>query len=297
MKIAVVALGGNALLTPDEKGTVKEQVKDIKCIARELKFISKKYKLVMVHGNGPQVGNLLIQQELSRRKIYPMPLDVLDAMTQGQVGYLLQMVLRNELKRPIISIITQILVDKNDPAFKNLTKPIGPYYPKKTLKNMIKEPEGWRRLVPSPKPKKIIEIKEIKNLVKKDAIVIACGGGGVPVVLEKGKLTGIEAVIDKDYASQELASELKAEILIFLTDIDYVYLNYGEKNQKPLKKITVKEARKYLKQGHFKEGSMKPKVEASIQFLRKGGKKAIITELLSLEKALKGKTGTVITRN
>jgi len=225
-----------------------------------------------------------------------MPLDVCDAMTQGQIGYFLQMSLKNQLKKPVTTVVTQILVDKKDPAFKKPTKPIGPYYSKKIFKNMIKLPEGWRRVVPSPKPKKIIEIQGIKNLVKKGVIVIACGGGGIPVVLKNRKLTGIEAVIDKDYASQKLATELKADTLIILTNINYVYLNYGKKNKSPLKKITVKEATKYLKQGHFKEGSMKPKIEASIEFLRRGGKKVIITELLSLERALKNKAGTVITR-
>jgi len=295
MKIVVIALGGNAILTPDEKGTVKEQVRDIKNIARQLKFLLKKYKLVITHGNGPQVGNLLIQQELAKRKIYPMPLDVCGAMTQGQIGYFLQTVIRNELKRPITSVVTQVLIDKNDPAFKNPSKPIGPYYPKKTSKNMIKEAEGWRRIVPSPKPKRIIEIEEIKALVKKGIIVITCGGGGIPVVKKKERLVGVEAVIDKDYASQKLAIQLKAECLIFLTDVKYVYLNYEKKDQKPLRRITLKQAKRYLKEGHFKEGSMKPKIEASLNFLKSGGKKVIITNVSSLKKALNNKTGTIIT--
>jgi len=189
------------------------------------------------------------------------------------------------------------LVDKKDPAFKNPTKPIGPYYPKKTSKNMIKEVEGWRRVVPSPKPKRIIEIEEIKTLVKKGVILIACGGGGIPVVMKKRKLVGVEAVIDKDYASQKLATQLKAECLIFLTDVKYVYLNYEKKNQKPLRRITLKQTKKYLKEGHFKEGSMKPKIESSIDFLKSGGKKVIITNVSSLKKALDNKDGTIITPN
>jgi len=294
MKIAVIALGGNAILKSNEKGTFQQQLKNINKTVKQLRVFIKKYRIVITHGNGPQVGNLLLQQEKSKQKIPPMPLDVCDAMTQGQIGYFLQMSLKNELRKHVTTVVTQILVDKKDPAFKKPTKPIGPYYSRKIFRNMIKEEEGWRKVVPSPKPKKIIEIEGIKNLVKKGVIVIACGGGGIPVVLKKGKLTGIDAVIDKDYASQKLATALKAEILILLTDIDYVYLNYGEKDQKPLKKITVKQATKYLKEGHFWEGSMKPKIEASIGFLRRGGKKVIITELLSLEKSLKNKAGTIM---
>jgi len=296
MKVAVVALGGNAILKSNEKGTFRQQLKNIDKTVKQLRLLLKKYRIVITHGNGPQVGNLLLQQEKSKQKIPPMPLDVCDAMTQGQIGYFLQMSIKNQLKKPVTTVVTQILVDRKDPAFKKPTKPIGPAYPKKIFKNMMKEEEGWRKVVPSPKPKKIMEIEGIRNLVEKGVIVIACGGGGIPVVMKEEKLTGIEAVIDKDYASQKLATELRAETLILLTDVDYAYLNYRKRNQKPLKKITVKETIKYLKQGHFMEGSMKPKIEASIEFLRKGGKKVIITELLSLEKALKNKAGTIITR-
>ena len=296
MKVAVVALGGNAILKSNEKGTFRQQLKNIDKTVKQLRLLLKKYRIVITHGNGPQVGNLLLQQEKSKQKIPPMPLDVCDAMTQGQIGYFLQMSIKNQLKKPVTTVVTQILVDRKDPAFKKPTKPIGPAYPKKIFKNMMKEEEGWRKVVPSPKPKKIMEIEGIRNLVEKGVIVIACGGGGIPVVMKEEKLTGIEAVIDKDYASQKLATELKAETLILLTDIDYVYLNWREKNERPLKKITIKEAIKYLKQEHFKEGSMKPKIEASIDFLKRGGKKVIITELLSLERALKKKAGTIITR-
>ncbi len=296
MRIAVIALGGNAILKSNEKGTFQQQLKNINKTVKQLRVLLKKYRIVITHGNGPQVGNLLLQQERSKQKIPSMPLDVCDAMTQGQIGYFLQINLRNELKKPVTTVMTQVLVNRKDPAFKKPTKPIGPYYPRKIFKNMTKQEEGWRKVVPSPKPRKIIELGGIKNLVKKGIIVIACGGGGIPVVLKKRKLIGIEAVIDKDYASQKLATELKAETLILLTNVNSVYLNYGKKNQKPLKKIIVEEAMKYLKQGHFKEGSMKPKIEASIEFLKKGGKRVIITELLSLEKALKNKAGTIITR-
>ena len=295
MRIAIIALGGNAILTPEEKGTAQEQLKHVNETVKQLKFLLEEYRIVITHGNGPQVGNILLQQEKLKRKIPPMPLDVCDAMTQGQIGYFLQMSIKNVLRKPAVSVITQVLVDEKDPAFKNPTKPIGPYYSKKIFKSMIKEAEGWRRVVPSPKPKRIIEIDEIKSLVKKGFIVIACGGGGIPAVMKNGKLKGIEAVIDKDYASQKLASQLKAEYLFFLTDVDYVYLNYGKKDQKPLRKIAAEEALGYLKNGHFKEGSMKPKIEASIDFLKSGGKKVIITHLLSLRKALRDEIGTIIT--
>jgi len=288
MKIAVIALGGNALIIPKERGTIEQQMKRINKTVSHLKNLSKKYKLVITHGNGPQVGDLLIQQEKGK-PIPSMSLDVCDAMIQGQLGYLLQKSIQNILNKKAVTVITQILVDKKDPAFKKSTKPIGPYYKTKIEKNMIKEPEGWRKAVPSPKPKKIIEIDQIKSLIK-NYIVIACGGGGVPVIREKG-LKGIEAVIDKDYAAALLGSQLKADLLIFLTDVDSVYLNYASKRLIPIAEMNVREAKKLMK--HFKEGSMRPKIEASINFLKKG-KKVIITKPELLDKALRGNAGTVI---
>ena len=288
MRIAIIALGGNALITPKEKGTVEQQIKHINKTVSHLKKLSKKYRLVLTHGNGPQLGDLLIQQEKGK-PIPPMPLDVCDAMTQGQLGYLLQKSIQNILNKKAVTLVTQVLVDKKDHAFKKPSKPIGPYYKTKKEKNMIKEPEGWRKAVPSPKPKKIIEINQIKSLIK-DYIVIACGGGGVPVIREN-RLKGIEAVIDKDYSTALLASELKADLLIFLTDVNSVYLNYGSKNPISIAEMSVKEAKKII--NHFKEGSMRPKIEASINFLKKG-KKVIITKPELLDKALKGKVGTVI---
>jgi len=287
VKIAVVALGGNAVITPKEKGTVEQQTKHINQTISKLKKLSKKYRVVITHGNGPQVGDLLIQQEKAKPEIPAMPLDVCDAMTQGQLGYLLQKSIQSILKKKAVTVVTQIEVDKNDKAFQNPTKPIGPYYKEKIEEQMIKEPEGWRKVVPSPKPKRIIEIEEIKSLVKQGYIVIACGGGGIPVANSKG----IEAVIDKDYATELLASQLKADLLIFLTDVDSVYLNYESKKPILIREMNVKEAKKLMK--HFKEGSMKPKIEASIEFLKKG-KKVIITKPELLDKALEGKVGTVI---
>jgi carbamate kinase len=296
MTVAVVALGGNAILKSNERGTSKEQINHVNESVRQIGVLLKKYDIVIVHGNGPQVGNILVQQEKSKYKIPPMPLDVCGAMTQGQIGYFLQMSIGNILKKPALSVITRVLVNEKDPSFKKPTKPIGPYYSKKIKKNMIKELAGWRRVVASPKPVEIIEAKEIRTLIERGYIVITCGGGGIPVILKKGKLVGIEAVIDKDFAAQKLASQLKAECLIILTDVKNVYINYCRKDQRPLGKITAKELTKYLKEGQFKEGSMKPKIEASLKFLANGGKKVIITDLLSLKKALNDQVGTIITK-
>ena len=286
MKIAVVALGGNALQPANEKWTYEELVKNINKTVFYLKPLASKFKIVFSHGNGPEVGNLLIQQH-STKEVPAMPLDICDAMTQGQLGYLLQKSIQSILKKKAVTLVTQVEVDKNDKAFQNPTKPIGPYYKEKIERQMIKEPEGWRKIVASPKPKRILEIEEIKTLIKQGYIVIACGGGGIPVANGKG----VEAVIDKDYTTQLLASQLKADLLIFLTDVDSVYLNYESKKPIAIRKMKVKDAKKLMK--HFKEGSMKPKIKASIEFLKKG-KKVIITKPELLEKALEGKAGTVI---
>lgn len=294
MKLALVALGGNSLIHPKERGTAERQIARVNNTISRLRPLIKKFSLVLTHGNAPQAGNLLIQQEKSKRIIPQMPLDTLDAMTQGELGYWIQQAVENVLKKNGATIVTRVLVNKNDKAFKHPTKPIGPYYQKKILKNMIKEPEGWRRVVPSPKPVEIVDVKEIEDLVRKKIIVIACGGGGIPVIKRSNKFVGIEAVIDKDYATEKLASQLKANMIIFLTDVDYVYYDYGKKSQKPLRRLTVKNAIKYLMENQFKEGSMKPKIEASTEFLKKGGKRVLITSPEKLDLALKGKTGTVI---
>jgi len=294
MKLAVVALGGNSLIRPKEKGTAKRQIVRIDKTISYLKPLIRKFSLVLTHGNAPQAGALLIQQEKTKRILPQMPLDTLDAMTQGELGYWIQQSVENVLKKNAVTVVTRVLVNKSDSAFRRPTKPIGPYYKRKTFKSMIKEPEGWRRVVPSPKSVKIIDIKEIESLVRRNFVVIACGGGGVPVIEKNNRFVGVEAVIDKDYATQKLASQLKAETIIFLTDVDHVYCNYGEPNQKPLRGLTVKEAINYLKENQFGEGSMKPKIEASVEFLKKGGKRVLITSPEKLNLALKGKTGTVI---
>jgi carbamate kinase len=290
MKTAVVALGGNAVITPKEKGTIEQQIKHISQTISHLKKLSKRYRLVLTHGNGPEIGNLLIQQELGRKEVPALPMDVCGAMTQAQLGYLIQNCVQNILRKKSVTVVTRILVDRNDKAFENPTKPIGPYYNIKTQKYMINEPEGWRKVVASPKPKRIIEIDQIKSLVRQGSIVIACGGGGVPVIYDKG-YNGTDAVIDKDYSSELLASQLNAELLVFLTDVPYVYLNYESSNPIAIRKMSVREAKDMV--DNLREGSMKPKIEASVKFLRKG-KKVIITEPKMLDEALDGKAGTVI---
>ena len=280
MNLAVVALGGNSLIHPKERGTAERQIKRVNKTISYLKPLAKRFSFILTHGNGPQAGSLLLQQEMSKKFLPEMPLDTLDAMTQGQLGYWIQQAVENILRKNAVTIITRVLVDKNDKAFKHPTKPIGQ--------------KNWKRIVASPKPVEIVDIHEIESLVKRNFVVIACGGGGIPVVKQDNKFVGIEAVIDKDHATQKLASQLRAEIIIFLSDVDYVYWNYGKPNQKPLRKLTVKEAIKYLKENQFSEGSMKPKIEASIEFLKEGGKKVLITSPEKLNLALKGKTGTVI---
>jgi len=296
MKI-VIALGGNAILQKGEAGTEKEQKKNIEKSCRYIsKLIEKKHKIIITHGNGPQVGNILIQQEQARREVEPMPLDVCGAMSQGQIGYWIEQFIRNLTKKEVVTIVTQTLVKKGDLAFKNPTKPVGPYYDEKKSENMAYElKKGYRRVVASPKPIKILEINSIKKLVETGVIVICTGGGGIPVIKNK-KIEGIEAVIDKDRASQVLANELGVDVLMILTAVSNVYLNFHSPNQKALYKITINKAEEYLKDGHFAKGSMGPKIEACITFIKNGGNKAIITSLDKVLDAIAGEAGTIITR-
>ncbi len=285
-KTAVVALGGNALIKPGQKGTLEEQLGNVEhameCV---VKLIKKGYRVVLSHGNGPQAGSILLQQETTK-SVPSMPLYVCVAETQGMIGYMIQEALYNKLHRagidmPVITLITQVLVDEKDSAFKNPTKPIG-----------LEGRPGYR-IVPSPEPKRVIEAEAIRKIMGK-AVVIACGGGGIPVIMKRG-LKGIDAVIDKDLASEKLAEDVGADLLIILTDVDAVYLNYGKKGQKKLMKMNINEAKKYLKQGQFPSGSMGPKIDASVRFLEKNKKgKVIITSFDKLGKAMEGKAGTVI---
>lgn len=304
MKTAVVALGGNAFLKRGQRGTAREQMGNIaKAMEHVVSLMKKGYRIVLTHGNGPQVGSILLQQEKASRFAPKMPLYVCVAESQGMMGYMIQESLYNQLHRhgkdiPVITLVTQVLVDRRDPAFRKPTKPIGPFYQSKSGLpkdwKMVKTARGFRRLVPSPEPKRIVEAGAIRETVKR-AIVIACGGGGIPVVKGKG-LVGIDAVIDKDLTAALLAGEVKAEVLIMLTNVDGVYLDFGKKDSKRIREMNIREAGQYLKEGQFPPGSMGPKIEASVRFLRTGGKRVVITDFDSLEKALAGRAGTTITR-
>ncbi|MDA2919502.1 carbamate kinase [Desulfobacterota bacterium AH_259_B03_O07] len=311
-KVAVVAFGGNALMGHEGKSTYIEQVKKTEDICRELlSLFDLGYKIVITHGNGPQVGNILMQQECLTGTIAPMPLDVCNAMTQGLIGYMIEQRLRNifankRLNKPVIAIVTQVVVSDGDPAFKNPTKFIGPFFSKAESERLSRE-EGWemredsgrgyRRVVPSPKPTDIVEKDQIVEMANKGFIVVACGGGGIPVLRDKrGGLKGVAAVIDKDFAAEKLASLIKAEILILVTPVDQVALFYGTTKQKNLSRITLNEVKRYFDEGHFPPGSMGPKIEAAMKFLSSGGEKTIITSVERLEASIMGEGGTVITQ-
>ncbi|MFN4190131.1 MAG: carbamate kinase [Pseudothermotoga sp.] len=307
-KLGVVAIGGNAVNRPGEKPTAENMLQALTEAMAYLVDMLEEYDLVITHGNGPQVGNILIQQEMAKDVIPPFPIDVNDAQTQGSLGYMIAQALRNNLSmknqvREIAGIITQIIVDKNDKAFENPTKPVGPFYTKEQAERLAREKgwimredagRGYRRVVPSPKPLDIVEKEVIKMLLKNDVIVIAAGGGGIPVIKENGTLRGVEAVIDKDRASALLAIEIDADLFVILTGVERVALNYGKPNQKDLDELTVDEAQKYLKEGQFPSGSMGPKIESAIDFVRATGRECIITDMAKLKLALDGKTGTRI---
>ena len=306
----VVALGGNALIRAGEAGTLEEQRRRIsRAMAQTADLVTSGFAVVITHGNGPMVGQLLLQMECARATVPPMPLFMCDADSEGGLGYLIQQCLVNELhrrglKRGVVTVVTQVLVSRDDPGFKAPDKPIGPWYPAAEARRLKTERgwrlvedagRGWRRVVPSPRPVTIIEQDIISYLLRGGIIVIAAGGGGVPVIrLANGELRGVEAVIDKDRASAVLAREISADLLIFLTAVDYVYLDYGKPGQRPLTALNCTEARKYLQDGHFAPGSMGPKMESALDFLSRGGKRVLITEPESLADALAGRTGTHI---
>ncbi len=303
----VISLGGNALSPVKGKGSFQKLVKNVQKVCHAILPIVKKNEAVIVCGSGPQIGFLVVQNELAQKQVPPLPLDVLDAELQGEVGYLIEQSLENEfekhrVRKSVVSVLTQVIVDKNDPGFKHPTKPIGSAYTEKQARMLKKrgislvyqEGRGYRRVVASPKPVKIDGVKMIDALLKKQSIVIAAGGGGIPVIKEKGKLKGVAAVIDKDLASAQLGIDIQAEQLIIITEVDNVFLNFGKKNQMPLHKMTVKDAKKYQKEGQFPPGSMGPKIEAAIMFLEKGGKKVVITSPVKVPMAVKGKAGTML---
>jgi carbamate kinase len=307
----LVALGGNAILKQKERGTAEEQLSNVRNTAKQLaQLIIRGHHIAISHGNGPQVGDILLKNELAKATLPPMPLDVCGAESQGMIGYMLQQSLDSELRaaglsKPVATVLTQTLVDPGDQAFRAPSKPIGPFYPDSEVPELRSERKwtiindsgrGYRRVVPSPYPIQIIESDTIKRLFDNGVIVIAAGGGGIPVVFsENGKqLKGVEAVIDKDLTASLLATKLGVEILLILTDVDRVSLNYGKPNEKRLEKLTIADCEKYLSEGQFPPGSMGPKIEATIRFVQAGGKAAIITSLEHASKALDEQAGTII---
>ena len=307
----VVALGGNAL-SRDGKATAKDQLEVANQTAKELaKLVAAGHQLVIVHGNGPQIGNIILHEEaINTEKTPTMPIDVAGAMSQGQIGYWLQNAMRNQLesegiKKPIASIVTQVLVSKDDPAFKNPSKPIGPFYTEEEAKKLSKERHftvkedagrGWRKVVPSPMPLSIIESELVEIALGNGAIIVAGGGGGIPDYYdEHGHLVGLEAVIDKDFAAEKLAETIDADILLILTAVENVKINFKKENEEDLKTLTADEAFKYIARGEFAAGSMLPKIEAGISFVSSGkNRTCIITNPENAINAIEGKTGTKI---
>ncbi|MDD2389509.1 MAG: carbamate kinase [Desulfobacterales bacterium] len=302
----LIALGGNALIQKGQKGTAEEQIRNLKKPLDIIAKLSREYRIVITHGNGPQVGNLLLQQE-SCDAVPKMPLDVVGAESQGQIGYLIESTLDTALmnigienSQPFATLITYTVVDQNDPLFQNPTKPVGPFYTKEQAEKlpyrMVETIHGYRRVVASPKPVDIINHREVKTLIDMNFIVICCGGGGIPVIREGKSFQGVDAVIDKDLASSLLASEIDADLFIVATDEKGVYVNFGKPDQKFIETMTVAEARKHISDGQFPAGSMKPKVESAVNFAEATGKRAVITALDDILEAVAGKSGTAVIR-
>ncbi len=310
-KTIVVALGGNAISQQFEEGNIHQQFANTrKSLLGVVELVARGYRVLITHGNGPQVGNALIRVEESRRFVPMLPLGVIVADTEGGMGYMIEQCLQNKMHdrgihKEVATIITQVLVDPDDPSIKNPTKFVGPFYKEEQVKELIKKRKwvmkedpgrGWRRVVPSPIPLEIVEKNIIKLLLEKDVIVIAAGGGGIPVYIDpkNGWLEGIDAVIDKDLASAVLARDVGAHELMILTAIEKVALNFGKPDQRFLDTMTVAEARKYMEEGHFPRGSMGPKIQAAINFLESGGERVIITSIEKSVDAIEDLAGTKI---
>jgi carbamate kinase len=309
-KLVVVALGGNAILQPGQRGTFEEQMKNVHLTCEQLAHMveSGKYKIVVTHGNGPQVGAALTRSELAAAQAYRLPLDCCVASTQGEIGYVLQYAMwqamqAEGLNTPVVALVTQVLVDGNDPAFGNPTKPIGPFYTRDVAERyrdlfdwviMEDSNRGYRRVVPSPEPKEIIELEAIRACVDRGLVVIAGGGGGVPVFNDHDISKGVEAVIDKDHTSAVLARQLRADVFVIATDVEKVCLDYKKPGQRMLDRLTVAACKRYLASGEFPSGSMGPKISAALVFLERGGKEAIITDHGHLVEAVQGRGGTRI---
>lgn len=317
LKTAVIAIGGNALLRSGEKPTQENQMRNVAQTARGLAdLIERGYDIVLTHGNGPQVGDILLRNEIAKGEIPPMGMDVCDAESQGQIGYMLQQALTSEflarnLEKVAVSLITQVIVDENDPAFKNPTKPIGKYFSAQESRLLEKEKGwvmmhdkkrgGWRRVVPSPDPIGIVEYKPVRRLVfggeHQAEVVIACGGGGIPVVKRDNHYVGVEAVVDKDLAASMLAVSIKERLFVMATDVDHVFLDFGTINQRPFMSSTKSEIKKLYSEGQFPPGTMGPKILAAIRFLEGGGEEVIICSLNNLVKAIEEGAGTHIYRD
>ncbi len=311
MKKIVIALGGNALQESGKPATAEAQLEVVeKTSAYIADIIDKGYDVVLAHGNGPQVGRIVLQNEYANSISPAMPFDVCGAMSQGMIGYHMQQGLTKVLrarnnKKEVVTVVTQVVVDQNDPKFKNPSKPIGPFYTEDEAKSIASEKgyvmkedagRGWRRVVASPMPIEIVELNAVKALLSAGFIPVTVGGGGIPVIRNaKGDLEGTAAVIDKDLASEKLAEDLNADTLVVLTAVEKVSINYNKPNQKDLSTISVAEAEQYIKEGHFAPGSMLPKIEAALMFVKsKAGRTAIITSLDKAVEALEGKAGTTI---
>jgi len=310
-KTAVIAIGGNSLIKSKDKISMPDQLQAVKetceCIAT---MIAKGWNVVITHGNGPQVGFLLRRAEIAASDLPVMPLDIIGADTQGAIGYMIQQSMNNLMKkqgidRHCVTVVTQVRVDAADPAFANPAKPIGSFMSKEEAeKHRVEDGwsvvedagRGWRRVVPSPYPMEIVEQQAIQDLIEKGYLVVAAGGGGIPVVEKDGQLEGIAAVIDKDHASSLLAARIKAELFLISTAVDKVALNFGKENQKNLDRITLAEAKQYAAEGHFAAGSMGPKISAAIKYLENGGQEALITSPEKIDAALAGQSGTWIVR-
>jgi carbamate kinase len=307
--IVLVAMGGHAFMQKGEGGTIDDHERNAERIAALLmSLVDREYHLVITHGNGPQVGSLLLQQESARTEVPAMPLDVLVAMTEGSLGYILQQALLNELRkrdvrRYVVTVVTQVIVDEKDPAFADPTKPIGPFLARDeaerrrdTLGWKVREDSGrgWRRVVPSPRPIRVIQRHMIRDAARAGHIVVACGGGGIPIVkkMPADVYAGVEAVIDKDLTSSVLAADVGAALLIILTAVPSVYVNFGTPAQRALGAVTLEELERLQAEGHFADGSMGPKIEAVIYFLKAGGRRALITNPESLPLAIEGRAGT-----
>ena len=309
-KVAIIAFGGNALLPDNQRGLQDEQMRNAQKAAELMVHIVRKgYELIVVHGNGPQVGNLLIQMEEAVTKIPPYTLDVCDAMTEGSMGFMLERAITNELRRrsldkEVASLVTQVVVDGDDPAFAKPTKPVGPFYSKYRAQMLAREKKwtmvedagrGYRKVVPSPRPIDVVPKWVIRDLVHAGRVVVAAGGGGIPVIINsRGLFEGVEAVIDKDYAASLLAREVGADLFIILTGIERVSVNFGKPDQREVPVLTVEEAKKYLAEGQFPAGSMGPKIRAAVEYIEAGGREVLITKDTHLKAALLNRSGTRI---